>query len=62
MRDKQETVHDERGKIVEKNEREKLTVKRDRRKKEHRENNSRSNERKIKVIKMMGDKSSNEYG
>lgn len=31
-------------------------MKRDGRKREHKENNSRSNERKIKVIKMLGDK------
>lgn len=61
MRDKQERVHDEKGKIVEKNEREKLTMKRDGRKRERRENNYRSNEREIKVIKMMGNKRNNEY-
>lgn len=36
MRDKQERFHDERGKIVENNDREKLTVKRDGRKREQR--------------------------
>lgn len=60
MRDKQERVDDERGKIVQKNEKEKLTVKRDGRKREQRENNSRSNEREIKVIEIMRD--NNEYG